>query len=338
MKPTTFTGLAVAAVASVCLAVLAYASANTWVTHEPGGARLFPALPNDAGRVASMMLAKGEQTLTLERRGEAWTIKEREGYPASPDKVRALMVKLAGAELLEPKTSNPERYSLLDLDDPAKKDAKSVLLRIADDKGASLAELVIGKRSQEQLGAGKSGTYVRKPGDPQTWLVNADISAQPTVSSWVDTTIFETDAAQIARIRIEIPGEAPLVLEKDKERGAFKLSDMPAGKKLKYEGALGQIGDAFARIELEDVRKRADAPKREDVSVASIQAEGGSEVTARMRRDGDNRWLSLEAKGEGEAKQAADKINGRVSGWEFKVPSWKADQIFKRRGDLFEAA
>jgi len=336
MRPRTFAGLAVAAVVSVTLALFVYATANTWNAGAASGAKMLP--PLSADRVASVAITRGDQALTLERKGSVWTIKERDGYPANPDKIRALMAKLDTAELIEPKTKNPDRYGLLNLEDPAKKDAKSTLVRVADDKGDALAEVVVGKQSAEQLGAGKSGTYVRKPGDAQTWLTNAELVVPSAIASWVDTMVLETKGGTISRITIEIPGEAPLVVEKDKEKSGYKLADVPADRKLKNSGAAGQIADAFQRIELEDVRKLAGQPGGENAGVASFDADGGLKVTVRLRRDGDSRWISIEAHGDGDAKQTADKINARASGWEFKISSWKADQIFKRRADLFESA
>ena len=48
-------------------------------------------------------------------------------------------------------------------------------VRLLDDKGGVIAEAIVGKKRFDAFGASKSGTYVRKPGDAQTWLSNADI-------------------------------------------------------------------------------------------------------------------------------------------------------------------
>ena len=44
-----------------------------------------------------------------------------------------------------------------------------------DGRGGTVGEVVLGKKRQEALSTGKAGTYVRKPGDPQTWLTNAEL-------------------------------------------------------------------------------------------------------------------------------------------------------------------
>ena len=72
---------------------------------------------------------------------------------------------LAEAELVEAKTRRADRYALLELEDPAAKDAKSRLVRVLDGKGSVLAEVVVGKKRIDAFGVGKSGTYVRKPAD-----------------------------------------------------------------------------------------------------------------------------------------------------------------------------
>ena len=52
----------------------------------------------------------------------------------------------------------------------------------------------------------------------------------------------------------------------------------------------------------------------------SIEADGGLGVTLRLRKQGEDYWLALEAAGgEGEAKKTAEDIAKRVQGWEFKI-------------------
>jgi hypothetical protein len=58
-----------------------------------------------------------------------------------------------------------------------------------------------------------------------------------------------------------------------------------------------------------------------------------------LRKEGEDTWVSLEASGaEGDAKTSAQDIVKRAAGWEFKVPSYKAQSILKRRADLIEAS
>jgi hypothetical protein len=337
MKPMHFVVLAILAVVSSVAAITSYAANNTWNEVKVTGARMFPALVADAGKVAAIEVRQGDKTLTLERKDGAWRVKERDGYPVLTDKVRTLMVNLAEADLVEPKTRAADRYSLIELEDPAAKDAKSRNLRLLDDKGGVLAEAVIGKKRSDAFGYGKPGTYVRKPDDAQTWLASTEINASPDLKDWVKTDLLQTDSTKVSRVTIEVPGEQPLKVERGADK-KLNVTGIPQGQKLKEDGAGEGIARATGYIEFEDVRKLGPAPASKDVSTVKVESEGGLTVTLRLRKDGDGQWLSLTATGDGDAKKTADEITARTSGWEYKISSSKADSLLKRRADLFEKA
>ena len=340
MKPRSFAALAVVTVVALAIAIASYAAQNRWSQVKVSGAGFFPGLSAQASQIARIELSQGGKTLALARDKEAWSLADRGGYPAKPEAVRTLLVKLAGAELVESKTRNKDRYALLEVEDPAGKDAKSRLLRLLDDKGGVIAEAIIGKKRFDALGGSKSATYVRKPGDAQAWLSNADLDVSVGLRDWVQAGVLDVPATKIAKVTIEIPGEEPLVIARDAgDASKYALVGMPEGKKLKEGAGVDAIVRAAGNIELEDVRKPAAQAAPADVSVARIEADGGLAVTLRLRKEGEDTWVSLEASGaDGDAKKSADDITKRVQGWEFKVPAFKAQSILKRRADLFEAS
>ena len=227
MTPKNFVYLAAAAAVSVLLAVVSFASNNQWSTGETAGEKLLPGLANSIREVAELEVRQGDNAVVLERKGGSWALKSRDGYPVDIAKVRTLLVALGQAELIEGKTRKAERYAALKLEDPADKTAKSRLVKLTGTKGNTIAEVVIGKQRQEGYGTGKAGgTYVRKVGDPQTWLTNAELSAPVTVKDWVKTSVLSLNAENIGRIGVEIPGEQALKIErpapKDKDAKAAK--------------------------------------------------------------------------------------------------------------------
>jgi hypothetical protein len=211
-------------------------------------------------------------------------------------------------------------------------------VRLLDEKGASIAEAIVGKRRYDAFGSMKGGTYVRKPGDVQTWLANADIDASPRVRDWVEPGVFDLGTRKITQMTIELPGEQPLKIEQDSAgAGKYKLVSIPDGKKLKQGTDVDAIPRAAGFIEMDDVRKLAQTPVG-DVNTVNIAAEGGLSIVMRLRKQGDDYWLSMTATGEGDAKKAAETITSKVQGWEFKIPLSKAQAILKRPADLFEAS
>jgi Domain of unknown function (DUF4340) len=352
MTPKHFVYLAVAAALSVLFAVVSYASNNRWSTSRVDGVKLLPSLVTEAPQIGAIEVRQGETTVTLEKTAAGWGVKERGGYPVETAKVRALLVGLAETELVEGKTRRPDRYAALELEDPADKGAKSRLVRLIGAKGSPVAEVVLGKKRYDALGVGKSVTYVRKPGDPQTWLTNAELEAPTAVKDWIATSVLSLDSSKIARISVEIPGEEALKIERESAaandaKDGMHAVDTPsklrfagfpaAGKKLKDASAADGIARAVSSIDMEDMRKLDAAPSGAGVSVVKIESANGPATTLRLRKDGDATWLSVAATGEGEAKKAADDIAKRTQGWEFKVPGWKADAILKKRADLLDA-
>jgi uncharacterized protein DUF4340 len=382
MTPRSFVNLAGIAVASVLLALVTFAAGNQWGGGKATGEKLVPTLADTIRQVTGLEIRQGEETVALERaQNGTWSLKSRGGYPVDVAKVRALLVGLGQAELVEPKTSKPDRYAALELEDPEQKGAKSRLLRLMGADGKAISEVVLGKRRMAGHGTGQTGgTYVRKPDNPQTWLASVELDVPLAAKDWVKTSVLALDAAKIDRVSVEIPGEQPLKIErpappaapkeakadanakaeaaktdavKTDAKGAkapewahppFELAK-PAfvgfptdGKKLKDASAAETLARAVASVDLEDVRKLAAPPAGEGASVVKVESADGLAATLRLRKEGDAHWLTITVTGrEGDAKKTAEEIAARTQGWEFKLPTWKADAILKKRADLIEA-
>lgn len=338
MKPSTFASLLVAAAITLAVAIVAYASNNKVARPKVTGTPLAAGLAANAKRIARLEITQGEKSVQLALDGANWVVANRNNYPAKPDAVRGLLVKLSEADLVEPKTKSKERFGLLELEDPANKDAKSRLVRLLDAKGSVLSEVIVGKKRFDAFGANRSGTYVRRPGEDQTWLANADLEASPSARDWMPTGVLDVAAAKVATMTIEVPGEAPLKIVRDAAGGQvpkFNLANMPAGKKLKESTSLDSMVRAAANIELEDVRK-AEADAKADAGTVTLEGDGGLKVVIAIRKSGDDTWAGITATGDGASKADAEAIAKRVAGWEFKLPAGRATAILKRQGDLIE--
>ena len=339
MKPKTFVITALAAVVSSIAAVIVYTTHNQWDQGRIAGEKLVPALASGEADVRSLVISHEGETITLESNADGqWTLKERDGSPADPDKVRSLLVKLAQAELIEAKTRMPDRHALLELEDPSAEGAKSRSLKILDGNGNVVADLIIGKRHWEAFGTGKSGTYVRKAGDAQTWLANVEFNLYARIRSWIEPKIFDTESSNIQWLTVHIPGEETLRIEREAgDDGKAKFVGFPDDVKLKDASAADGILRAAAYIDADDVRK-LDSPPSGDVNVVSFATKDGLEVTLWLRKDGDDYWLSLAATGDGDAKETAEKITRQTKGWEYKISNSKAGSLLKRRADLIESS
>lgn len=333
MKPHHFTALAVAAAVSLVAALLAYSAQMQRSSATPAGALLFPQLADTAKSVEAIEIAQGAKTLTLERKGDIWNIKEKGGFQASQEKVRALLVSLTEAELAEAKTRSKERYPFLELEDPKGENANSYLVRLLGAGGKPVAEVIIGKKRYEAFGSGRAGNYVRRPGEDQTWLITRELDPGLDIKSWVRARLFEMRPETIKSASITTAGDPAYDITRDADGKTFNLAKIPEGKKIRYMNAVDDIVDTLSSFNIEEVRK---AGATSGANIAKLTTDQGLSIELRAEKDGEFAWMSVKAEGEGEAKAAAEDLKTLGEGWEFRIPAAQFDRIFKKETELLE--
>jgi len=364
MDTKHFNILAAATFISLALAGIVHGAYNTWTSEKVEGEKLMPGFGGYADRIAQVTVQQGETTLTFKKGdNNNWKLTERDAYPVKSVKVRELLRSIAMAELVETKTRAPKRYALLELEDPAGKNAQSKLIKMGTASGQYLADLVVGKQRAGAFGSGKPGSYVRRPGNDQTWLSNTVIEVPMEVTDWVDPAFLKLPADQIRSVKLTPPdGEAiNLVLDElagtdakadgakagqgdvkaatQKGEPKFKFATVPEGKKLKSSINATSMVKRLETFELADVRKAGSVKAPKDVKTfkALIETKKGIQLdTSALAIGEDERWVSIKVVADGTDAEAAKQLKASVEGWEFKVPEWRFKQFFKTAADMFE--
>ena len=196
---------------------------------------------------------------TLERGDDLWTIAERNNYPADVGKIRKNLLALAGARIVEEKTSSPEFYERLGVQDLADEGAGGVQLTLTGEN--ALASVIIG-----QAPSGSSDySYARRTGETTSWLITGQFDLGKTGGEWLDRLITDIPAERIASVTISHPGQETLRLsapagtaDSDSPNGpaAFEVAGVPAGRELSYPGVANGTAASLADLQLEDVQTR----------------------------------------------------------------------------------
>ncbi|MGI9372253.1 MAG: hypothetical protein ACR2OJ_07130, partial [Hyphomicrobiales bacterium] len=145
MTPKLFIGLWVAAIIAVIAAGASYLSQNTFEEADASGALILPEIVSKAGDIVAMDVTSDGETLKLARVGKDWKLASRDDYPADLSRVRDVVIALSQMRKLEAKTANPDKYTLLNLEDPSKGGAGSSQVTFLDDKGDQVASIILGK-------------------------------------------------------------------------------------------------------------------------------------------------------------------------------------------------
>ncbi|MEN2494925.1 MAG: hypothetical protein TECD_00835 [Hyphomicrobiaceae bacterium hypho_1] len=362
MRPWQYTIITISALLSIIAAGLVHSVYSTKTTENVKGEKLLPDFDRYADNISSIVIQSGETILTLIKKKEGtWRLSERDFYPVQHKKVYALLNQIANAELIETKTRNPELFKLLEVEDPSKENVNSKRIRLLDEKGYTLSDIVLGKLRYSAFGRDKSGTYVRRFSDTQTWLTNTIIQIPLDIPEWVNSKFLNLPANKINLVTLTPPNGQIIKLireEQDKllstgedkknntgvvnnkfEDYKFLFKSIPKGQKIKEEVDASQLVTALETLRLRDVRKASETKFQKDTKTYKvyIETEDLMKVSVKLSElEKKEYWLSVEMHEDGKDKEIANLMKISTEGWEFKISPWQVESIFKNTTDVFE--
>jgi Domain of unknown function (DUF4340) len=327
------------AIATVVLVSLAMAAALATGGYRVSGTgpdqRALPGLAERLGQVASVAVQRNGLHLTFVRDGDNWLVAQKGNFPAAAGKVRRIVLAMADMTLVEPKTRKPDLYPRLEVEDPGQ--GKSTLVTLEDKSGAVLARLIVGKRRYDRLGAANDGVYVRKLGDPQSWLARGSLDFSDDMANWLDRRIVDIPDSRVAKVSLTQADGTTMVLSRAAPAGKFTVAGLPANAKYKDETALSEPAMALETLDLEDVRPALKLPiPDKGVVAASYTTFDGLTLDLKLFQYDNNNWIRVTATGSGKTAAEAKKIDDRVSRWIYAIPSYKAKMMETKLADLLE--
>jgi hypothetical protein len=358
MNPKSFIVLAVAtAVFVVGAAIGVVAKYGTDATTRDE-ALMFPDLVDRLDEVAIVTVRHKKGDFTLERSEGTWVMAEKNGFPVPADKVRKIIVQLAGLRLLEAKTRKPERFARLQVEDVEADGAKSKIVILKDGADATLAEVIVGRYRFDLGGDGKEGAYVRRPGNNQAWLARGNLQVSHDITAWLRRDIVDVPAKRVREAMVTAPGGGTLSVFKEAPSDtSFQTGDVPADAKPGKQAPtmLNDIGGALSLLDLSDVAPvsqfefdddgaykvefhtfdglivRAALVEREKETWARFEA--AADPTVAVLKEGDD------AKGLKSAEDVAKEvaaINARVAAWAYRLSDYKAKVLKTQVAGLIE--
>lgn len=376
--------LGILAIATTVAALLAY-----WTVKKPGpvpadatgsrtaapaakaGAtfsRLFEVLDAKVNDAAEIVIEGKDKSATLKKVGSAWVVASKSDYPAQFDKVKEALIGLGELTIVEAKTAKSENYELLGLTDitaPNVKDLRARQVTVKDAGGQTLAAVIVGDVAPARGTGTDAGThvYVRKAGEAQTYEAKGRIDVRsaldPDPMSWLTREVSPLTSDRVKSVTVTREGGDKIVILKDKKEDPdYRLADLPAGRELKYAGALSPIATAAGLVNFDDVAKVADvAPNASPGGTAEYTTWDGLVLTAETSTKDGKSWVTFAArfdepdpvpsdqpppeaaagaKSPADLRKEADELNTKLGGWAFAVPDYKVKQIVTTLDDLLK--
>lgn len=368
--------LAVVAVLAM-VAGLWLASRQT-TTPSPQSTLLYPELKQQLDAVTAVRIVQpgGTPAVELKRGAEGWSVAERNDFPADDAKLRRLITDLADAKVLEEKTSNPENYPALGVEDISDSSAGGLQLEI--DGPQQPVKLIVGKHA-----SGASSHYVRRAGEPKSWLIDKSIDTSATADQWLRKSIIDVSADRVQSAEVKIGNAKPYTaLKKTRADADFTVEGLPRGKELSSPSAAYSFASALASLTLSDVQPASamtdkpsaqttiktfdglvakvtgwekddkhyialqtsyDPALAEKFKVATAQAEqkkGADETQDATKADGEGSPPAadepVDAPATRNVEEEATQANAQLSGWVYEIPAYKYESIFKPVDELIK--
>ena len=224
-------------------------------SQDDGGFDQTVLLPELAAAVNDLdwvqIVSAGDQTVaTLQRKDHGWVVDEASAYAADWERLRSALAALAQAEKREPKTSNPDYYERLGVEDIDAEDAQGVMVRFSDDSG--VPAVIIGNVAQ-----GRSGQYARLQGSKESFLLDREIDISTTREEWLERVFIDIAESEVVDVSItHADGESVQLSKVSAEDADFSLQGIPEGKQIKSAWTVNSLAGGLSALELDDVMPR----------------------------------------------------------------------------------
>jgi hypothetical protein len=297
--------------------------------------------------IATIELSKGEETVTLRRQGDQFTVVEKRGYPAGNASVNRLLRDLLEIGLEREVGSGAGLAEELGLEPPG---PETVEVALIDSASQEMVRLRVGDSSE-----GGAGSYVQRLDEKESpiFLTSRGVRLDTDAGSYLDKAIVDHPASEVTRL-----SGPDFVLAKPAEGGELTLTDLPANRQLKASEA-SRLSSILSGLRFDEVFVADDnqvAGLRFEPAL-TIDLSDGSGYELLHATEGERHFLKIrgtnqvqqvaitvdesdeELKEKAEMLSRADEIdafNSFHGSWVYEISDFTAEKLQLKRSDLME--
>lgn len=294
-------------------------------TESGDGSPLVAGLQQKVNSVSELVITRRGLSLTLHKVGDTWRVKDKGDYPAKPESVRAVVLGIADMRKLEPKTSRPEMYAKIgveEVDAPATPSpspsgeqtatSQAIQVTLKEAGGGVLGDVIIGNR-KPAMNTSQAGVFARVKGQAESWLCRGNIEVPREALAWMDTKFANIDKARVQSVKVTPTEGAITEVVRGASSEPFKLLNIPAGKELKEKGAPDGLGSILTQTTFSDVGTAESVDFGVSIAEASPRVielktfEGLTVTIKSVKKEGKVWWKLNASLDESAAKEHAAK-------------------------------
>jgi len=303
----------------------------------------------DPQNVSRITIDQGEESLTLQRTAEGFTITQRQGYPASTEKVNALFIKCFEIRCEDKITENKDNHKELGV---SADDKEATVVKLLDNAGEVITGVVVGG----SVSRGR-GVYVRSVDEDVVYATDKWVSFSTKVSDFVDSELVKVAKDDVVEVRVERK-DSTYTAARDKD-DKIVLQDVPKGKRAK-DSDVESLFDALSDLTFDDIALDASVAADPDITFICKTKAHATYIVKLSKKD-DKHYVTLACGGPSKeilknltvssddpesklkannaillARDNAPKFTARHSNWVYEISSWSAGKMRKPLTDLIE--
>jgi hypothetical protein len=316
-------------------------------------------LPNFRLNDVAAIHIKGVSDLNIENQDGLWRVRERGGYAANYEQIKALLIRMKDIKIVQSEEVGPSQRGRVELDEPGEGAGGGMLVEFKDAHGKVLDSVLVGKRHIRPETASDpfrmhglfDGCYVLLPNEPENVLLISDelasISGEPGV--WLKKEFYKIENVKSLSLA-DTNGVNVWTLTRETESTPWALADSKPGDVLDTTIA-PQTVEVLSFLSFVDVVSNA-APaesRMEKPIVVSVETFDGFSYTlnvARPQQQEENYQVALGV--QAEIPSVADEKTTRLrdklaresrlaeSGWSYLIESRLIEPLICERAHLLQ--
>lgn len=325
MTPRSLLALVLITVVAVLGALFVWLGGRDTNASFEQGAPFIATLSEQGTAVGAITVKAPAYQLDLSREGDRWIASTQSGYPASEDTVNRFLGELADLKIWEPRTSTPELYASIGVDEVAE-GGQSNRVTLTSPDGAVVADLLVGIASRS-IGANPAGgVFVRRPDEAQSWLAEGFATIPPNVGGWFQP-VLHIPGPDLQKVEIR-EGDRPVLVAAKPEGGvAYETvsaaAPLPADAQVD-DAVLKQLTQALVSAAFTAVRPSSEVTFAADARQLVFTTVNGLRIDMRIGEADGAAWITVVATAENDAAaEMAEAINQRAQTRAFQFEAGK---------------
>jgi len=296
------------------LGITSLTNGPTGNTHSRMGAAVLDGFSQTRSDAQKIKFTLADESYTLARTAEGWTLEETGGYPIRPDRLAELAGGLETLSYDEKRTDDPYKHDRIGLGNPAE-DGNGALIEVFGENADLMHSLIIGRKNDT--------IYVRDPEQAQTYRAEGTLPPFYNRRAWLDLDIIQIDPSAIRSVRITDTANQSLYLRRDEGNDARSFRPAPPHQDDRLISRLAASSTALAitRLTPVDVKPASDLTTQ-PIARHISETFDGLEVDLRAYREPYGLWVTLRAIEAGEGARRAAAINQKAEGWAFRITDY----------------